>query len=156
VELHDPVVTENGLVGMVCEVDATTCKVRTILSPDIQVGVLNSRTSDSGIVTGSSKYSDDNLSLMTKIPAQHTMQEGDIIVTSGLGGIFPQKIRIGEIKEIKLDEYDSQPMAIIKPYENIQEVSLVAIITNYLGKGTISKSESSKESSKQESTASKQ
>ena len=147
---------ENGLVGMVCEVDATTCKVRTILSPDIQVGVLNSRTSDSGIVTGSSKYSDDNLSLMTKIPAQHTMQEGDIIVTSGLGGIFPQKIRIGEIKEIKLDEYDSQPMAIIKPYENIQEVSLVAIITNYLGKGTISKSESSKESSKQESTASKQ
>lgn len=90
-ELHDPVVTENGLVGMVCEVDATTCKVRTILSPDIQVGVLNSRTSDSGIVTGSSKYSDDNLSLMTKIPAQHTMQEGDIIVTSGLGGIFPQK-----------------------------------------------------------------
>lgn len=156
VELHDPVVTENGLVGMVCEVDATTCQVRTILSPDIQVGVLNSRTSDSGIVTGSSKYSDDNLSLMTKIPAQHTMQEGDIIVTSGLGGIFPQKIRIGEIKEIKLDEYDSQPMAIIKPYENIQEVSLVAIITNYLGKGTISKSESSKESSKQESTASKQ
>lgn len=160
IELHDPVVTENGLVGMVCEVDATSCKVRTILSPDIQVGALNSRTSDSGIVTGSSKYSDDNLSLMTKIPAQHTMQEGDIIVTSGLGGIFPDKIRIGEIKEICLDEYDSQPIAIIKPYENIQEVSSVAVITNYLEKDTISKSktstESKPESSMQESTSSKQ
>ena len=92
------------------------------------MGVLNSRTSDSGIVTGSSKYSDDNISLMTKIPAQHTMQEGDIIVTSGLGGIFPQKIRIGEIKEIKLDEYDSQPMAIIKPYENRKQLLLRGFI----------------------------
>lgn len=156
VELYDPVVTENGLVGLVCEVDASTCKVRTILSPDMQVGVLNLRTSDSGIVTGSPKYSDDGFTAMTKIPAQHTMQEGDIIVTSGLGGIFPDKIRIGEIREIRLDEYDSQPMAIIKPYENIQKVSSVAVITDYLEKGTISKSESSKENSRQESTSSKQ
>lgn len=156
VELYNPVVTENGLVGIVCEVDASTCKVRTILSPDMQVGVLNSRTNDSGIVTGSSKYSDDGFAAMTKIPAQHTMQEGDIIVTSGLGGIFPDKIRVGEIREIQLDEYDSQPMAIIKPYENIQKVSSVAVITYYLEKGTISKSESSKESSNQESTSSTQ
>lgn len=156
VELYNPVVTENGLVGIVCEVDASTCKVRTILSPDMQVGVLNLRTSDSGIVTGSPKYSDDGFTAMTKIPAQHTMQEGDIIVTSGLGGIFPDKIRIGEIREIRLDEYDSQPMAIIKPYENIQKVSSVAVITDYLEKGTISKSESSKENSRQESTSSKQ
>lgn len=146
VELHDPVVTENGLVGMVCEVDATSCKVRTILSPDIQVGVLNSRTDDSGIVTGSSKYSDDNLSLMTKIPAQHTMKKGDIIVTSGLGGIFPDKIRIGEIQEIGFDEYDSQPIAVIKPYENIKNISSVAVITDYLEKGSISKSKQETES----------
>lgn len=147
VEIHDPVVTEKGLVGMVCEVDATSCKVKTILSPDMQVGVLDSKTSDSGIVTGSSRYSDDNLTVMTKIPAQHTMQEGDIIVTSGLGGIFPNKIPIGEIQEIRLDEYDSQPMAIIKPYENIKEVTSVAVITDYLEKGTITKSEPKQENS---------
>lgn len=152
VEKHDPIVTENGLVGWVCEVDATSCKVKTILSPDTQVGVLNSRTSDSGIITGSSKYSDDNLTTMTKIPAQHTMKEGDIIVTSGLGGIFPKKIRIGTVKEIKLDEYDSHPLAIIKPYEDIRNVTSVAVITNYLDKGTISKSETNaKDEKKSES-----
>lgn len=147
IEKHNPVVTENGLVGWVCEVDATSCKVKTILSPDTQVGALNSRTSDSGIITGSSKYSDDNLSIMTKIPAQHTMKQGDIIVTSGLGGIFPKKIRIGTVKEVKLDEYDSLPLAIIEPYEDIRNVTSVAVITNYLDKGTISKSETSTKAS---------
>lgn len=151
VEIHDPVVTEKGLVGMVCEVDATSCKVKTILSPDIQVGVLDSKTSNSGIVTGSPRYSDENLTVMTKIPAQHTIKEKDIIVTSGLGGIFPEKIPVGEIQEIRLDEYDSQPMAIIKPYENIKEVTSVAVIKDYLEKGIITKSESSQESSKESS-----
>lgn len=137
VELQDPVVTENGLVGMVCEVDSSSCKVRTILSPDIQVGALSIRTSESGIVSGSSEYSDEGLSLLTKISAQHTMQEGDIIVTSGLGGIFPDKLKIGEIKEIKLDEYDSQPIAVIEPYEDIRNVTSAAIITDYSEKGEI-------------------
>lgn len=36
-------------------------------------------------------------------------------------------------------------MAIIKPYENIQKVSSVAVITDYLEKGSISKSESTKQ-----------
>lgn len=146
IEKNSPVVTENGLVGWVCEVDATSCRVKTILSPDTQVGALNSKTSDSGIITGSSKYSDDNLTTMTKLSAQHKMSKGDIIVTSGLGGIFPQKLKIGEVKEILLDEYDSLPIAVIEPYEDIRNVSGVAVITNYLGKGEVTKNEDKKES----------
>ena len=146
VEKHSPVVTANGLVGWVCEVDATSCTVKTILSPDTQVGALDSRTSDSGIITGSPIYCDDNLCTMTKVPAQHTMKKGDIIVTSGLGGIFPKKLQIGTVKEIKLNEYDSLPLVIIEPFEDVRNVTSVAVITNYLGKGVISKSESKTES----------
>lgn len=157
VEKNSPVVTENGLVGWVCEVDATSCRVKTILSPDTQVGALDSKTSDSGIITGSSKYSDDNLTTMTKLSAQHKMSKGDIIVTSGLGGIFPQKLKIGEVKEILLDEYDSLPVAVIEPYEDIRNVSGVAVITNYLGKGEVTKNEAAanKNNSKEASSTDK-
>lgn len=151
IEKHDPVITENGLIGWVSEVDATSCKVQTILSPDTQVGVIASKTSDSGIVTGSSKYSDENLVIMTKVSAQHTIKKGDIVTTSGLGGIFPKQIRIGEVQEVKLDEYDSLPLIVIKPYEDIRNITSAAVITDYPDKGTISKSESSTES-KNEST----
>lgn len=147
VERHDPVVTENGLVGWVCELDATSCTVKTILSPDTQVGALDAGTSDSGIITGSPTYCDDNLCTMTKVPAQHTMKKGDIIVTSGLGGIFPKKLQIGKVKEIKLNEYDSLPLAVIEPFEDIRSVTSVAVITNYLDKGKISKSESKPDNS---------
>lgn len=153
VEKNSPVVTENGLVGWVCEVDATSCRVKTILSPDTQVGALDSKTSDSGIITGSSKYSDDNLTTMTKLSAQHKMSKGDIIVTSGLGGIFPQKLKIGEVKEILLDEYDSLPIAVIEPYEDIRNVSGVAVITNYLGKGEVTKNEDKKESNSKKASS---
>ncbi len=147
VENHAPVVTENGLVGWVCGVDATSCTVKTILSPDTKVGALDSGTSDSGVITGSPAYCDENLCTMTKIPAQHTIKKGDIIVTSGLGGIFPKKLQIGKVREIKLNEYDSLPIAVIEPFEDIRNITSAAVITNYLDKGKISKSENNRENS---------
>ncbi len=43
VELNDPVITENGLVGWVCRTDAGTCKVKTILSPDTRAGAIDKK-----------------------------------------------------------------------------------------------------------------
>ena len=67
VELNDPVITENGLVGWVCRTDAGTCKVKTILSPDTRAGAIDKKTGDLGIVSGSAEYSDQNLTCLTKI-----------------------------------------------------------------------------------------
>ena len=66
ISVNDPVVSENGLVGWVSEVDLSTCKVVTVLSPQTSVGAIDNRTSDTGIVSGSAKYCDDNLTTMSK------------------------------------------------------------------------------------------
>ena len=50
---YDPVITESGIVGYVTDVGLTSAKVTTILSPDITLGALDNRTSDSGVITGS-------------------------------------------------------------------------------------------------------
>lgn len=152
IEINNPVITENGLVGWVCEVAAKSCKVKTILSPDAQIGAVAKKTKDSGIISGSAAYSDKGITLMQNISAQNSMKAGDIVVTSGFGGVYPKNLKIGKIKTIKNDEYSGMPVAEIKPYENIKNVSSVAVITDFNGKGEIS--ESSKTSQMSESSKS--
>lgn len=137
IEINNTVMTENGLVGWVYEVSPKSCKVKTILSPDAKIGAVVKRTSDNGIIMGSADYSDNNLTLMQNISAQNSVKKGDIVVTSGYGGVYPKNIKIGEIKKITLDDYNGMPVAIINPYEDIKNVSSVAIITNFNGKGEV-------------------
>lgn len=136
----DPIVTEKGLVGWVAQTDLSTCRVKTILSPDAKVGVLDSVSRDSGIVSGSILYADKNLTTMTKISAQHKMKQGDIIITTGISGLYPASLIVGEVQELKLDEYDTSTYAIIKPYEDITSVIDVVVITGFEGQGEISDS----------------
>ncbi|MBE6737378.1 MAG: rod shape-determining protein MreC [Ruminococcaceae bacterium] len=135
----DPVVTENGLIGWISGVDSATARVKTILSPDAKVSVLDSASRDTGVVTGSVKLCDQNLTTMTKISAQNTMKAGDIIVTTGVSGIYPPSVIVGEVKEIQFDEYDTSKYAVIKPFEDITSVVDVVVITDFDGKGELSK-----------------
>lgn len=50
ISAHDPVITEEGLVGYIGEVGLTSSKVVTILSAALSAGALDNRTNDSGVV----------------------------------------------------------------------------------------------------------
>ena len=134
VSLEDPVVTENGIIGYVCELSYTTARVRTLLSPETRVGAIDSRTLDSGIITGNSLYSDENLTTLTAISADHSIQVGDILVSSGLSGIYPSNLVLGEVIELKIDPYDTTTLAVVRPFEDIRTVSDVAVVTDFTGK----------------------
>ncbi len=145
IELNDPVMTENGLVGWVCEVSPKSCQVTTILSPDASIGAVDKRTSDTGILSGSPAISDEGLTRMINIPTKNKVEPEDIAVTSGYGGVFPKNIKIGKITERTFDDYTGQPVAIIEPFEDIKTVSSVAVVVNFSGKGEIEEAEKIKE-----------
>lgn len=137
VSVNDIVVTENGLVGWVYQADASSCKIKTILSPQTKAGAIDKETRDSGIITGSALYCDDNLTTLTKISASNKIKEGDIIVTTGIGGFYPENIVVGKVKRLSYDSYDTSLYAIIEPYEDIRTVSDIVIITDFAGKGEV-------------------
>ena len=140
VAVGDPVVTENGIIGWIYEVDAYTAKVKTILSPDAKVGVIDTVTRDSGVVSGNVNYADKNLTTMTRISALNKLKEGDIVTTTGISGIYPSGLIVGEVKEIAFDEYDTSMYAVISPFEDIRTVMDVVVITSFEGQGEISQS----------------
>lgn len=133
----DPVIGENGLVGWISEADVYTAKVVTVLSPQTSIGAVDKATGDTGIITGSSKYADDNRTMFSKLDSDNKVEEGDIISSSGSAGIYPKGLVLGEVKEIGYDTYDTSHYAVIEPYDDIGKIVDVAVISDYEGQGEI-------------------
>lgn len=138
VSVGDPVVTQMGLVGVVDKVDSNTAHVKTILSPDVKAGAINTLTRDTGIIRGNAKYCDQGLTTITKLSQQNTMKAGDILITTGTSGVYPPSVIIGEVQEIFYDDYDTSLYAVVKPFEDIKNLTDVVIITHFDGQGELS------------------
>ena len=141
VGVNNPVVSENGLLGWVCQADATTCKVKTVLSPDTKTGARDKQSGDNGIINGSASLCDQNLTAMTKLAENHKVKKGDMIVTSGTGGVYPGGLLIGEVVRVEFNSYDASRCAVVRPYEDIRYVSTAAVITDFDTKGKVAADE---------------
>lgn len=133
---YDPVITSAGIVGYVTEVGLTSCKVTTILNPEITLGALDNRTSDSGIVTGSLSLAQKGYCRFANLSRSCSVAVGDYVVTSG-EGIFPEGLLIGSVNNIGVDENNNSIYAEIKPFANVEEIRSVMVITSFEGQGGI-------------------
>ena len=131
---NDPVITGEGLVGYISEVGLTTAKVVTVLSPDLTLGALDNRTSDSGIVSGSLEQANEGLTKMLNLSRSCNVAIGDYVVSSG-EGIFPEGLLIGTIQSIGSDEYNTSIYAAVKPFVELDEIREVMVITEFEGQG---------------------
>ena len=141
VSVNDPVITENGLVGWVSQVDLTTCRVKTILSPDTKAGVLDKISGDSGILSGTAALCDENLTSMDKLAEDNKIKEGDLVVTSGSGGVYPANLIVGRVRELRFNSYDTSRCAIIEPCEDMRSITAAAVITDFANKGEVKQSD---------------
>ena len=137
ISVNDPVITDKGLVGWVYSVSANSCKVKSILSPETNVGVIDIRTGDSGVIKGLVQLADKNLTRLTYIPAQNDLKAGDMLVTSGLSGMYPKNLQVGKVKELTYDSFDASLYAVVEPFEDIINMKEVFVITWFEGKGDI-------------------
>lgn len=134
ISAHDPVITDEGLVGYIGEVGLTTSKVNTVLSAELTAGALDNRTSDSGIVSGTAELANKGQTKFYNLSRSCNIAVGDYVVTSG-EGIFPSGILIGTIQSIGSDKYNTSIYANVKPFVNIDEVKNVMVITEFDGQG---------------------
>lgn len=137
VSVNDPIVTDNGLIGWVSEVDNDSCRVETLLSPRTSISVKDIASLDTGVVTGSEKYSNNNQTLLTKLPTNHKVKVGDIVTTTGISGLYPKDLVVGEVIEVIYDNFDTSFCAVIEPYDVIRKVTEVAVIIDFTNQGEV-------------------
>lgn len=124
-----PVVTEKGLVGVVTEVTPNAARVQLILDPRSSVGALVQRPESrvAGIVQGNP--SDAVLPQMINIPRNSDIVEGDTIVTSGFGGVYPKGLMVGSVAMLRNDSGGLLEIAYIYTAVDFQKLEDVMIIT---------------------------
>ena len=131
---NDPIITDAGLVGYVTEVGITTSKAATILSPEITLGAIDNRTSDSGIVSGTLAFAESDYTRIYNLSRSCNIAIGDYVVSSG-EGIFPEGLLIGEIKAVGSDLYNTSIYAEVEPFADIENIREVMVLTDFEGKG---------------------
>ena len=135
ISLYDPVVTAEGLVGVITEIAPGYSTVRTLLSPELSVGGISIKSLDTGVVQGSIAHLKDGLCKMTYIDKTHDIKFGDVIVASGKSGLFPQGYLIGTVTETGREESGLSAYAIIKPFVDPESLTSVMVITDFDGQG---------------------
>ena len=122
-----PVVTNQGLVGRVDAVIADAARVQLITDPASAVNsyLQNADTSASalGSVTG-----DVSLDMISQ---NVTVESGDLVLTSGLGGGYPSDIIIGQVVTVRSLEFELFQQATIQPAVDFTRLSIVLVITNF-------------------------
>ncbi len=136
IEQYDPVITDAGLVGYVTSVGLTSSKVTSVLSPDISVSAVDSRTGDAGVISGNISAIEKGYTKLSNLQRSAAVAVGDYVVTAG-GGVFPKGILIGKIKNISQDEYTSVLFAEIEPFVDIDDARQVMVITDFAGRSII-------------------
>ncbi|HSF81485.1 MAG TPA: rod shape-determining protein MreC [Anaerolineales bacterium] len=122
-----PVVTQQGLIGRVDAVTAGAARVMLINDPGSTVNVRLEPSGAEAVLRGQIT---GDLSL-EMIPQDANVQPGDLVLTSGLGGGYPQNILIGQITGIRSREQDIFKSASIQTVVDFGQIDIVLVITNF-------------------------
>jgi rod shape-determining protein MreC len=125
-----PVMTSQGLVGRVYAVGQHRALVVLIGSPECRVAAVVEKSRENGVVgpSASATILDPNLVELSYLTRNSKLEPGQLVYTSGLGGIFPQGILIGNIVDTQTVEHGLYVEARIKLAVNVNQLEEVWVL----------------------------
>jgi rod shape-determining protein MreC len=122
-----PVVTELGLVGRISAVTAVSAQVTLITDTNSYVNARLQSTNGEGSVVGTASGD----LRMTFIKLTDTVNDNDLVVTSGIGGNFPRGLTIGQVTSSRLDDSQLFKSADVRSLIDFNRLDFVMVITNF-------------------------
>ena len=118
------VITNDGLVGRVVQVGNSTSKVLLINDINSGVAAFLQRSRQKGLVSGTLA---EGL-IFHYLPPNTDIQISDLVITSGLSGIYPKGILIGKVVKIQRQEGPRGIFAIVEPSANLTTLEEVLVV----------------------------
>lgn len=127
------VMAGNGLIGRVSEVYPTSSKILLLTSKQSSEGMVSARiqtdkkgNSAIGVI---SDYDPTNKQfIMTQVAPDAKVKPGDRVITSGLGGVIPSTLLIGEVVSTEMDTYGLFQIIKVKPAGEMNDIRFVTVI----------------------------
>lgn len=129
IETNMAVITADGLIGKIKSTTPTTATVQLVSSGDpnnkISASIVQQDAAN-GIIEG---YDDkQGYLLMKRIPFDKEIKIGSIVETSGLGGIFPSRLIVGKVVEVKVDQNGLNQTAYLEPATDFYDIKNVIVV----------------------------
>lgn len=128
VKLNMPIVVNGGLVGRVTAVSPLTAQIDLITRDKSALGAIVGEIGKSnalGVVRGAGEKEELN---MDYVPGYVEITKGDIVYTTGQGGVYPPGLRLGEITEVRSGSATVPHQIFIKPSAKISSMQEVAVL----------------------------
>ena len=131
VEKDMPVVTDRGIVGYITEVGTNWSKAVTLLESGTAIGAYVERSGEEGVIEGDFALSKEGVCVMSYLSADSDIREGDRIISSGYGSVYPRGLVIGTVEKIEKDTVSRSITVTVRPETDLTELSKLMIITDY-------------------------
>ena len=122
-----PVVTSRGLIGRVVEVFATYSRVQLVTDPEIVVNIKFQESRTEGVLTAQL----NGELVVDLIDLNAELAQGELVLTSGLGGKYPADIPVGRILSIHHRDYNLFQQTTIQSSVEFDRLNIVLVITNF-------------------------
>lgn len=126
VEKDMPVVTWEGVVGKVMRASSGSSVVLLVVDRNSSIDVLVQRTRTRGLVEGDG----GSRCQLRHVPRTDDIEAGDHLITSGLGGIFPKGLSMGDVVKVERKEYGLFQEIEIRPSADFSRLEEVMVILN--------------------------
>ena len=128
IKVGNAVITSDGVVGKVTETGPNWSLVSTIIGPDNAMGVKISRTGDVAVVEGDRELYRSSVCKMTFIDKDANLIVGDLLETSGAGGVYPDGLVVGSVREVNADAMGNLNYAVVEPSVDFSRLHGVLVI----------------------------
>ncbi len=129
IERHMAVIAPGGLVGQVVEVTPSSARVQLITDPVSSVGALLQSSRVTGLLVGAQS----GRIRIRYLPVRAEVRAGEVVVTSGLGGVYPKGILVGKVVAVDRRSGALFQEATVEPGIDFSRLEEVLIVT---GKGS--------------------
>ena len=120
------VIVPMGVVGRVIETSRTTSRVLLLTDRNSAVAGRVQRTRDEALVQGTER----GLARLQYLSLLAKAKEGDLVLTSGLAGVFPKGLLIGSIGTVMKEEHSLFQQAELRPRVDFSRLEKVLVITS--------------------------
>ena len=132
IEVDDCVVDEYwNLVGVVAEVGENWCTVRTLIDANIEMGGQLVRTGGAAILEGDLALMGEGKLKLSYLPENSQLMSGDLVTTSGRGGVYPSGLVAGHVEEVRTDASGMTEYAVIVPETDLDNLQQVLVIKEF-------------------------
>lgn len=131
-EVGDAVVTEYGvLVGTIAELGTNWAIVDTVVDIGTSIGVLVGAEETSAMLLGDYTLMSSQYMKISFVAESGQVITGDIVVTSGAGGAYPQGLILGTVSSVHTEAAGQFEYAVVEPFTDLNSLTQIFVIKDY-------------------------